>query len=107
MTISERNHAMKLIWIIFELLNVVICYKPVVLVHGIQSDGGELNRLKNFIQEAHPGTNVTILKYLKDITTLEPLPLQLEIFNRRIDAVLKESHAGIHLICHSQGNLSK
>lgn len=79
-------------------------YKPVVLVHGILSTGGELYQLAQQIRIAHSGTNVTVLQYVENkLETLEPLKGQLNRLTELLEPVMRSSPNGIHLICHSQG----
>ena len=80
------------------------CYKPVVLVHGILSTGGELYQLAKQIRIAHPGTNATVLQYVENkLETLEPLKGQLNKLTELVKPIMSSSPNGIHLICHSQG----
>ena len=79
-------------------------YKPVVLVHGILSTGGELYQLAKQIRIAHSGTNVTVLQYVENkLETLEPLNGQLNRLTDLVEPIMRSSPNGIHLICHSQG----
>lgn len=87
------------------LFQFIYTYKPVVLVHGLFSDGDKLNDLKKLIIQSHPNTNVTVLKYLSYLETLDNLSFQLRIFNNKMKRFMKKYKDGFHIICHSQGTL--
>ena len=78
-------------------------YKTVVLVHGLNSDGGEFYSLKPKIQKAHPSANVVELNYSPKFKSLDPIFVQLKWFREALEEVLKTTEDDIHLICHSQG----
>ena len=79
-------------------------YKPVVLVHGILSNGGQLFKLAEKIRVAHPGTCAVVVQYTKSkLHTFGPLDNQLDKLINLVKPIMKNNVAGIHLICHSQG----
>lgn len=80
------------------------CFKPVILVHGVNSDGKSLSDLGRYIQEAHPGTNVTALELYDHLASFAPLNRQLPDFINKVRPLMQESPNGVILICHSQGN---
>ena len=81
------------------------CYKPVILVHGVNADGGSLSDLKNYIKEASPDTNVTSLDIYDNLLSFVPLDHQLPHFIEKVRAIMEQAPNGVHLICHSQGRL--
>lgn len=91
--------------LVVVLFQFIYTYKPVVLVHGLFSDGDKLNDLKKLIIQSHPNTNVTVLKYLSYLETLDNLSFQLRIFNNKMKRFMKKYKDGFHIICHSQGGL--
>ena len=80
------------------------CFKPVILVHGVNSDGTSLSDLGRYIKEAHPGTNVTALELYNYLYSFTPLDKQLPDFINKVRPLMQESPNGVILICHSQGN---
>jgi len=81
------------------------CYKPVIIVHGVMSEADHLEDLKDMIETAHPGTNVTLIHLYPDIESFTPLQRQAVYWKQKIEPLMKEAVNGIHLICHSQGGL--
>ena len=79
------------------------CFKPVILVHGVNSDGKSLDDLKSYITKAHPGTNVTALELYDFLTSFVPLHAQLPVFINKVRPLMQEAPDGVILICHSQG----
>lgn len=90
--------------ILLVLLPYLQAFKTVVLVHGLNSDGSEFSTLKPRIEKAHPDGTVVELNYDPTFNSLDPIPVQLEWFNREINKVLETVDDDIHLICHSQGS---
>lgn len=90
---------------IASLFQSILAYKPVILIHGVLSDAGHLNDLKNLIQTSHPGTNVTLVKLYPEVESFVPLQHQLEYWLKKVDVIFENSPEGVHLICHSQGGL--
>eukprot|EP00794_Sanderia_malayensis_P005609 gene5609-6299_t len=80
-------------------------YKPVILVHGVLSDGEAMHTLKSFIQEANPGTIVTSLDIYDHLSSFVPLNTQMPSFIAKVKAIMDAHKDGVHLICHSQGGL--
>eukprot|EP00794_Sanderia_malayensis_P005608 gene5608-6298_t len=80
-------------------------YKPVILVHGVLSDGEAMHQLKSFIQEANPGTIVTSLDIYDHLSSFVPLNTQMPLFIAKVKAIMDAHKDGVHLICHSQGGL--
>jgi len=81
------------------------CFKPVILVHGVNSDGKSLDDLKSYIIKAHPGTNVTALELYDFLASFAPLPDQLPVFIKKVRPLMQEAPEGVILICHSQGGM--
>lgn len=94
-----------LVLVVYLKLSVE-AYKTVVLVHGLNSDEGEFSNLKPRIEAEHPGTTVVGLHYSPNTFSLDPIFTQLEWFKREFNKVLETTDDDVHLVCHSQGELS-
>ena len=82
----------------------VLSYKPVVIIHGILDKASSLNDLKSFIEKAHPGTNVTVIKLYPDVESiLTPMWDQIQGVSKVLKSIMAQSKNGIHLIGFSQG----
>ncbi|CAM5072302.1 unnamed protein product, partial [Eretmochelys imbricata] len=46
---------------LFLLLPLGAAYKPVVVVHGLFDSPSDFSPLLHFINQTHPGTNVTVV----------------------------------------------
>ncbi|XP_056612234.1 lysosomal thioesterase PPT2-A-like [Triplophysa dalaica] len=86
------------------LLSSVVGYRPVIIVHGILDGPRQFEILARFINESHPGTNVTTFALYDYIASLKPLWQQVEDFRQAINSIMKRAD-GVHLICFSQGGL--
>ena len=93
-------------WFLFPCFIVASAYKPVVLVHGIMDNAESMEGMKQFIVEAHPGTNVTLVNLFSDLLSLTDMWDQVAGFGDTIRDVMANSPDGIHLLCFSQGGLS-
>ena len=80
------------------------CFKPVILIHGVNSDGKSLDDLGRLIQQANPGTNVTAIELYDFVESFYPLYKQLPDFIKKVRPLMQEAPDGVILICHSQGN---
>ncbi|TNN61851.1 Lysosomal thioesterase PPT2-A [Liparis tanakae] len=83
----------------------VVGYKPVVIVHGLFDSSGDFIHLQQFINESHPGTNVTVIDLFDGSSSLQPMWKQVEGFKLAIYPILKNAEDGVHFICYSQGGL--
>ena len=82
----------------------VISYKPVVIIHGILDTAASLDDLKSFIEKAHPGTNVTVIKLYEEAESiLTPMWDQIKGVSGVLENIMAQSKNGIHLIGFSQG----
>ncbi|KAM6899913.1 lysosomal thioesterase PPT2 [Xenentodon cancila] len=80
-------------------------YKPVIIVHGLFDSSGDFKNLQRFINESHPGTNVTIIDLFDRSASLEPLWKQVDGFKEAIYPIMQNAADGVHFICYSQGGL--
>ncbi|XP_059571247.1 lysosomal thioesterase PPT2 isoform X2 [Alligator mississippiensis] len=80
-------------------------YKPVIVVHGLFDSPADFQHLLGFINETHPGTNVTVVDLFDHSESLRPLWLQVEGFRRAIAPIMANAADGVHLLCYSQGGL--
>lgn len=83
----------------------VVGYKPVIIVHGLFDSSGDFINLQRFINESHPGTNVTIIDLFDRCKSLEPMWKQVEGFKAAIYPIMQNAADGVHFICYSQGGL--
>lgn len=82
----------------------VISYKPVVIIHGILDTAASLDDLKSFIEKAHPGTNVTVIKLYEEVESIStPMWDQIQGVSEVLENIMAQSQSGIHLIGFSQG----
>uniref|UniRef100_A0A3B4GIG3 palmitoyl-CoA hydrolase n=1 Tax=Pundamilia nyererei TaxID=303518 RepID=A0A3B4GIG3_9CICH len=83
----------------------VVGYKPVIIVHGLFDSSGDFINLQRFINESHPGTNVTVIDLFDRGASLEPMWKQVEGFKAAIYPIMQNAADGVHFICYSQGGL--
>ncbi|TMS18593.1 40S ribosomal protein S5 [Larimichthys crocea] len=83
----------------------VVAYKPVIIVHGLFDSSGDFINLQRFINESHPGTNVTVIDLFDRSASLEPMWTQVEGFKAAIYPIMQNAADGVHFICYSQGGL--
>lgn len=87
------------------LLAAVVGYKPVVIVHGLFDSSGDFKNLLRYINESHPGTNVTVIDLFDRTASLQPMWKQVDGFKAAIYPILQNSAEGVNFICYSQGGL--
>ncbi|KAK5883499.1 hypothetical protein CesoFtcFv8_019824 [Champsocephalus esox] len=80
-------------------------YKPVIIVHGLFDSSGDFKDLKRFINESHPGTNVSVIDLFDRSASLQPMWKQVEGFKEAIHPIMQNAEDGVHFICYSQGGL--
>ena len=86
-------------------------YKPVIMMHGVGSDAGEMSTIAALLNETHPGTIVTSLPLYegKPASWDHDLNIQVKgVMNaiRKLVADDPIAYAnGYHLVCKSQGGL--
>ncbi|PWA15083.1 hypothetical protein CCH79_00008640, partial [Gambusia affinis] len=83
----------------------VVGYKPVIIVHGLFDSSDDFKNLKRFINESHPGTNVTVIDLFDRGASLEPMWKQVDGFKAAIYPIMQNAADGVHFICYSQGGL--
>ncbi|XP_013868554.1 lysosomal thioesterase PPT2 [Austrofundulus limnaeus] len=83
----------------------VLGYKPVVVVHGLFDSSEDFINLKRFINQSHPGTNVTVIDLFDRSSSLQPMWKQVEGFKAAIYPIMQNAADGVNLICYSQGGL--
>nr|XP_016847329.1 PREDICTED: lysosomal thioesterase PPT2 isoform X1 [Anolis carolinensis] len=87
------------------LLTLTASYKPVIVVHGLFDSPSDFRLLLQFINETHPGTNVTVVDLFDRTESLKPLWIQVEGFRQAIYPIMQNAADGVHLVCYSQGGL--
>ncbi|CRL02622.1 CLUMA_CG015786, isoform A [Clunio marinus] len=85
--------------------NCTYSYKPVVLIHGILSDGPSMIPISEQIKSSHPGTEVYIIDKFNNWQSLEHALGQIETFYDEFDAIFKAHPEGVHVLGYSQGGL--
>ncbi|CAB1351311.1 unnamed protein product [Coregonus sp. 'balchen'] len=103
----RKSGATRLLWTLFGacLVAAVIGYKPVVIVHGLFDSSGQFVELLRFINQSHPGTNVSVIDLFDRSSSLQPLWKQVEGFKEAIYPIMQNAADGVHFICYSQGGL--
>lgn len=95
-----------LVLLVLFLQHYVESYKPVVIIHGILDDAVNMDDAKVIIENAHPGTNVTIVKLFAKLESIyTPMWKQMSGVADVLENVMRSSKDGIHLIGYSQGGL--
>ncbi|XP_060771376.1 lysosomal thioesterase PPT2 [Neoarius graeffei] len=90
--------------LLFSLCSV-LGYKPVIVIHGLFDTSADFINLKRFINQSHPGTNVSVIDLFDRTASLEPLWKQVEGFKEAIYPIMQNAADGVHLLCYSQGGL--
>ncbi|XP_027023692.2 lysosomal thioesterase PPT2 [Tachysurus fulvidraco] len=83
----------------------VMAYKPVIIIHGLFDTSADFVKLKCYINQSHPGTNVSVIDLFDRTASLKPLWKQVEGFKEAIFPIIQNAADGVHLICYSQGGL--
>eukprot|EP00079_Xenopus_tropicalis_P037814 XP_017951585.1 PREDICTED: lysosomal thioesterase PPT2 isoform X1 [Xenopus tropicalis] len=88
-----------LVWMVGHSL----CYKPVIVIHGLFDSSANFKNLLQYINESHPGTNVTVLDLFDNKESLQPLWKQVQGFKEAIYPIMQNAgRDGVHLLCYSQ-----
>ncbi|CAG9854533.1 unnamed protein product [Phyllotreta striolata] len=97
---------MKLL-VILLLFNIsfVICYKPVILLHGILTGPESMILFKNRIEEKHPGTIVYNIDQFGGWSSLENMWYQVQQISQTISNITSKHPEGVHFVGYSQGAL--
>ncbi|KAM9415032.1 lysosomal thioesterase PPT2-A-like isoform 2-T2 [Salvelinus alpinus] len=100
----RKRGVTRLLWTLFGacLVATVIGYKPVVIVHGLFDSSGVFVELLRFINQSHPGTNVSVIDLFDRSSSLQPLWKQVEGFKEAIYPIMQNAADGVHFICYSQ-----
>lgn len=86
-------------------------FKPVIMMHGVGSDHGEMLTIKALAESLHPGTVATSLPLFEGkVASLVPLKLQVAGVVKRIRAMVRANESlykdGWNMVCKSQGGLT-
>ncbi|MCJ8735566.1 hypothetical protein PDJAM_G00248710 [Pangasius djambal] len=93
-------------WLLLSSVCVcVLGYKPVIVIHGLFDTSADFINLQRYINQSHPGTNVTVIDLFDRTASLEPLWKQVEGFKEAIYPIMQNAADGVHLLCYSQGGL--
>ncbi|XP_019726341.1 lysosomal thioesterase PPT2 [Hippocampus comes] len=104
---ESNGGAARLLWPLLGacLWAAAVAFKPVIIVHGLFDSSGDFKNLQRFINESHPGTNVTVIDLFDRGSSLQPMWKQVEGFKAAIYPIMQNSAEGVHFICYSQGGL--
>ncbi|XP_028178708.1 lysosomal thioesterase PPT2 homolog [Ostrinia nubilalis] len=83
----------------------ILCYKPVVLIHGIMTGSGSMEMISHRIQEKHPGTIVYNVNRFESWSSLETMWHQVLEIGLDVANISSRHPEGINLIGYSQGGL--
>ncbi|XP_048376207.1 lysosomal thioesterase PPT2 isoform X3 [Stegostoma tigrinum] len=97
-------------WTVLALSTAIVLraaqsYKPVIVVHGLFDSPGDFKLFQGFINETHPGTNVTVIDLFDHTQSLKSLWSQVDGFKAAIYPIMQNAANGVHMICYSQGGL--
>ncbi|XP_041933021.1 lysosomal thioesterase PPT2 isoform X2 [Alosa sapidissima] len=104
---QKKSGATRLLWSLLGacFFSAVLGYRPVIIVHGLFDSSGDFVNLQRFINQSHPGTNVSVIDLFDRSASLQPLWKQVEGFKEAIYPIMQNAADGVHLICYSQGGL--
>ncbi|XP_030826669.1 lysosomal thioesterase PPT2-like, partial [Camarhynchus parvulus] len=83
-------------------LGAGVPFRPVVIVHGLFDSPSDFRHLRQFINESHPGTEVTVLDLFDRGASLRPLWLQVAGFRQALAPIMANAAHGVHLLGYSQ-----
>ncbi|XP_049963120.1 lysosomal thioesterase PPT2 homolog [Schistocerca serialis cubense] len=89
----------------YLLFATVSAYKPLIIMHGILTGRKSMVSMAEHIQEAHPGTEITIINKYAAWESLAPMWHQVVDVGREIMKISAAHPDGINLIGYSQGGL--
>ena len=93
--------------VLFLFVAKSFCFKPVIIVHGILDHASDMEDLASFITQAHPGTNITLIKLFEELESFAPLWTQVPAMTEKIRTVMQNAKDGVHIIGFSQGIIHK
>ncbi|XP_063041672.1 lysosomal thioesterase PPT2 [Engraulis encrasicolus] len=104
---QRKSGAPRVLWCLLGacLFSAVLGYRPIVIVHGLFDSSTDFVNLIRFINESHPGTNVSVIDLFDRSASLQPLWKQVEGFKEAIYPIMQNADDGVHFICYSQGGL--
>eukprot|EP00731_Ephydatia_muelleri_P021332 Em0013g1059a len=95
--------------VLFGLLLVFLChpgsvttYRPVVVLHGILASDTAMEEFVQYIQTAHPGTQVLNVDAYNDLFSVLPMWNQMKGVQAKIQSFVDGAPDGVHMICYSQ-----
>ena len=103
---------MMMMMMLTMMIQMVYSYKPVIMMHGVGSDHGEMNTIEKILLERDNTTLVTSLHLYEGQPASwdASLPKQVEgVINAVKSIVAENSEAykdGYHFVCKSQGALT-
>nr|ATJ44575.1 acetyltransferase 12 [Helicoverpa assulta] len=98
--------ALKIVFLGLVLfISPILCYKPVVLIHGVMTGSASMEMIKFRIEEQHPGTIVYNVNRFESWSSLETMWHQVLEIGMDIANISASHPEGINLIGYSQGGL--
>ncbi|CAD5118675.1 DgyrCDS7360 [Dimorphilus gyrociliatus] len=83
----------------------VICFRPIVLVHGILNGPAEFKDFLKILETYHPGTPTVVIDAYNDFQSFDSMWLQLHDVSKLIMNKTSHFEDGYNLLCFSQGGL--
>lgn len=74
-----------------------------IIIHGILDHASDMGDLATFITQAHPGTDITLIKLYEELESFTPLWKQVPNMTEVVRSVMREAKDGAHIIGFSQG----
>lgn len=91
--------------VLLMLCTVVAGYKPVIVMHGINDDAKGMTTMVEFIQDAHPGTEVYNVDAFNNLDSFVNMWEQVDGVQKLIDPFISNATEGVNLLCYSQGGV--
>ena len=81
-------------------------YRPVILMHGVDNDAGEMRTIQDLLQDDHKGTVTTSLAVFEHRASLTPLDKQVRGVMDAVRNLVSQNTSlyanGYHFVCKSQ-----
>ncbi|KAL1512970.1 hypothetical protein ABEB36_002465 [Hypothenemus hampei] len=96
---------MNSIFIFVIFITKILCYKPVILLHGIWTGFESMDLIKARIEEKHPGTIVYNIDRFNGWSSLDNMNYQVQQISDDFTNYTNMHLDGLHLLGYSQGAL--
>lgn len=81
------------------------CYRHVIFMHGILAGKSEVKDFEMYLNQYHPGTNLSVIDKFQYLKSFAPLWKQVGDVRDLMAKIMSEHPEGVHLVCFSQGGL--